>query len=61
MRIIETPYLTSKQIEVIYKLWNQEYPEKLTYKTLADFDSYLNTLNDINHYLFEGAFGKVEG
>jgi hypothetical protein len=61
MEVIETTYLTPGQKEVIYGLWNQEYPEKLTYKSLADFDSYLNNLIEINYLLLVDDFGDIEG
>jgi hypothetical protein len=61
MKVIEITYLTPEQREVIYRLWNQEYPEKLTYKSLADFDSYLINLIETNHLLLVDDFGDIEG
>jgi hypothetical protein len=61
MKVIETVYLTAEQKRVIYGLWNQEYPEMLTYKSIADFDSYINNLIETNHLLLVDDFGDIEG
>src|SRR4051794_31751751 len=61
MQVIETAYLTSVQKEIIYRLWNQEYPEKVTYRTFVDFDSYLNNLIEPNHCLLIDDLGEIEG
>ncbi|MCK9481611.1 MAG: hypothetical protein M0R38_07620 [Bacteroidia bacterium] len=51
MRIIRQTELKDKQKEEILKLWNNEYPEKLAYNSIADFENYLNKLTKQNHYL----------
>ncbi len=61
MPIIETAHLNLQLKEGIYRLWNQEYPAKVNYKTLADLDTYLNNLTDTNHYLLQDNFKTVEG
>jgi hypothetical protein len=61
MQVIETTYLTFDQKEVIYRIWNHEYSEKLTCKTLADFDSYLNNLIEPNHCLLVDDLEDIEG
>ena len=61
MEVIETTGLTSEQKEIIYRLWNQEYPEKLMYKNLTDLDDYLNSLNETNHFLLSNDFGEIKG
>jgi GNAT superfamily N-acetyltransferase len=35
----------------VLDLWNNEYPEKLSYNSLGEFDHYLQNLNNINHFL----------
>ncbi len=60
MEVFETAYLNSQQKEMIYRLWNQEYPKKLNYKNLTDLDNYLNSLNETNHFLLDD-FGEIKG
>lgn len=51
MKIITSPHLTDLQKESVYKLWNDEYPQKLQYNHISEFEKYLNCLNDLRHYL----------
>ena len=51
MQIIETDFLNAKQKESVCQLWNAEYPQKLAYDTIAQFDAYLDNLTDTKHYL----------
>ncbi|BDD06532.1 GNAT family N-acetyltransferase [Aureibacter tunicatorum] len=51
MIIIHTRVLSDHQKSEILKLWNNEYPKKLAYKTMADFDSYLQNLQDSSHMI----------
>jgi hypothetical protein len=61
MEVIETAYLTSEQKEIIFRLWNQEYPKKITYKAFVEFDSYLNNLTESTHCLLVDDLGEIEG
>lgn len=61
MQVTETPSLTAEQKEVIYRLWNQEYPVNVSFKALSDFDDYLNNLTDTTHYLLKNDSGEIEG
>jgi GNAT superfamily N-acetyltransferase len=60
MTIIQTPFLSPEQKEVVCVLWNKEYPKQLNYKVEAEFENYLNGLNQTNHYLGMGDDGKIE-
>lgn len=51
MKIIKQTQLNAKQKEQVVALWNNEYPEKLRYKSIGDFENYLNNLNTPIHYL----------
>ena len=51
MRIISTKSLTDTQKVQILEIWNKEYPERLVYKTLSDFEAYLEKLADQQHIL----------
>ena len=43
------------------ELWNAEYPEKLSYHDLGEFNSYLKTLNDLAHLLLLDEKDKIKG
>jgi GNAT superfamily N-acetyltransferase len=43
--------LTSEEKLSVYNLWNNEYPENVSYKSIEGFDEYLNKLIDSEHYL----------
>lgn len=49
--IIQTTELNEQVKNQILDLWNNEYPEKLTYNSLKEFDNYLNNLSNLTHYL----------
>ena len=51
MKIITSTFLTDFQKECAYILWNNEYPQNLQYKSIIEFDEYLNGLQEIKHYL----------
>ena len=43
------------------ELWNDEFPEKLNYQTLADFESYLSNLEDQFHILMLDDNQNIKG
>jgi len=51
MEINSQKTLNDSEKARIIELWNNEYPKKLTYSKLEDFDSYLSTLSNVEHYL----------
>ncbi len=51
MTFLETTALNTAQKEAVMALWNKEYPTTLTVTTVADFDAYLQNLNNHNHLL----------
>ncbi|PWG81350.1 hypothetical protein [Pararcticibacter amylolyticus] len=50
MKITSSICLTEFQKECAYNLWNNEYPQNLRYKTITEFDEYLNGLQRKKHY-----------
>ena len=60
MEYIRTTNLTSQYKKDILNLWNSEYPEKLNYQSLSDFENYLNKLTEPSHILLL-IDGKVKG
>ena len=61
MKIVRQTELNDKQKEKILELWNNEYPKKLAYNSVADFEKYLNKLTDQNHYLLVDENEKING
>jgi hypothetical protein len=51
LKIIKTTELNEQAKQQVLDLWNNEYPENLSYKSLIEFDHYLQNLNNINHFL----------
>ena len=45
----------------IFELWNNEYPEKLAYKTISELDEYLANLTDQMHILLVDKNRKIRG
>lgn len=61
MNIIEVQELTSGQKEEIYSLWNEEYPEKLAYRSPEGFDEYLDGVLQKFHLLLLDAQQQIAG
>jgi len=51
INIIQTQVLTLEQKESLFELWNAEYPERISYKDLSEFENYLDGLLNAKHYL----------
>ena len=50
----------SEKLEII-DLWNNEYPEKLSYKSNEEFDKYLKNLVEQSHILLIDLNRKIRG
>jgi len=61
VRIIETLELSQENITFIQKLWNQEYPKKLCYDGISDFEKYLLQLKGQKHYLLVDDSDNIKG
>ena len=53
MRVRSTSELSTDQKRQIFTIWNEEYPEFLAHKSLDDFESFLEKLENAIHYLAE--------
>ena len=51
MNIVQTSILTLEQKQSLFELWNSEYPERICYKDLQEFEKYLADLSNLKHYL----------
>ena len=61
MKIIKQSELKESQKIQILELWNNEYPEKLTFNSIEDFENYLNKLSKQNHYLLLDEKDEING
>lgn len=60
-KIITSPELNKQTKQQVLDLWNNEYPEKLTYNSLIEFNQYLKNLHNIKHYLLTDQIGLISG
>tara|TARA_R110001599_G_scaffold57805_2_gene159205 strand:+ start:8065 stop:8541 length:477 start_codon:yes stop_codon:yes gene_type:complete len=51
MQVIQTQLLSIQQKERIMALWNAEYPASLNYNSTAEFDEFLNKIEQVKHYI----------
>ncbi|AUC15508.1 GNAT family N-acetyltransferase [Tenacibaculum sp. SZ-18] len=58
--IQRTALLEPEKLEV-FDLWNNEYPDKLSFNSIKEFDAYLNELNEQSHLLLINQERKVKG
>jgi GNAT superfamily N-acetyltransferase len=61
MNIVQKEVLSLQDKEVLCELWNNEYPEKLSYQTIEDFNLYLDGLINTKHYLLIDDENKIKG
>jgi len=61
MKIIKKEILSAGEKDILRELWNNEYPEKLKCKTVADFELYLNGLSNTKHYLLLDESNEIIG
>jgi len=61
MEILETAILTNQQKETIFRLWNQEYAQKLNHKEVSDFEKYLESVKEHFHYLLVNDSAEIVG
>lgn len=51
MEIVETETLTEIFKQDFFRLWNEEYPESLSYSEIEEFEIYLKNLQDKRYFL----------
>jgi hypothetical protein len=61
MRIIEKQALSLDEKKILNKLWNNEYPEKIGYRELSEFEGYLDGLSNTVHYLVVNDQNQILG
>jgi hypothetical protein len=60
-KIIIKNELNEQEKQQVLDLWNNEYPEKLSYNNLGEFDHYLKNLHNIKHFLLTDTMNKILG
>jgi hypothetical protein len=61
MKVITEKILSTEQKVNICQLWNNEYPEKLSYEKISDFENYLDNLTETKHYLLVNENQNING
>lgn len=61
MKLIRTNQLTETQKLQIFEIWNNEYPAKIGYTDISQFEAYLEKLADQHHILVLDEDEKVKG
>jgi hypothetical protein len=61
MKIIQTMVLSLEQKQTLFELWNAEYPERIGYKELFEFENYLIELSDLKHFLLVNDLNQIFG
>ncbi|WP_431125929.1 GNAT family N-acetyltransferase [Flagellimonas flava] len=61
MEFIKRSSLAQSEKVQVLELWNNEYPEKLGYTSMAAFDTYLEHLKDSSHILLIDEDKKIKG
>ncbi len=61
MEFITQIKLSETDKKEILNLWNAEYPEKLNYQTLSEFENYLGNLTEQSHILMKNENQRIKG
>ena len=61
MKILQKIEINEQEKQQVFELWNNEYPEKLAYNNLLEFDNYLKNLSYLNHYLLLSDENLING
>ena len=59
--IIQTNGLNEPEKKQVFELWNKEYPIKLSYNNLTEFDNYLKNLSNLKHFLLTSGIDLILG
>nr|WP_315200448.1 hypothetical protein [uncultured Flavobacterium sp.] len=61
MKIIQTKVLTLEQKIRLFELWNLEYPERIGYNELSEFQDYLDQFSNVKYYLLVDGLKQLQG
>ena len=60
-KILKTTNLNDQERLQLLDLWNNEYPEKISYKSITEFNNYLLKLSNLTHLLMIDKRNKIWG
>lgn len=61
MKIIQAMDLTFDQKQSLFELWNAEYPERIVYKDISEFENYLEEILRLKHYFLVNDLNQIFG
>lgn len=61
LKIIQSAELNEKTKKQVFDLWNAEYPEKLSYRSLTDIEIYFENLSKLKHFLLLNDANEIFG
>ena len=61
VEIIQINELNEPAKKQVLALWNNEYPEKIAYNNMNEFDSYLQSLTNLTHFLLTNQNNQISG
>lgn len=61
MKIETTKYLDFHQKSHIFDLWNNEYPQQLSYESIENLEIYLNGISNPTHYFLSNQLDETVG
>ncbi|GHA24618.1 hypothetical protein GCM10007103_02320 [Salinimicrobium marinum] len=61
MEFLKRTRLSKKEKEAILTLWNNEYPAKLNYSSLSNYENYLQNLSHQSHILLIDENKNIKG
>lgn len=61
MNFLQTEQLSNDYKKEIFQIWNKEYPEKLAFQGVENFEEYLSKLENPNHYIIQNSRNKIIG
>ena len=61
MNFFQTEQLSNDYKKEIFQIWNKEYPEKLAFQGVENFEEYLSKLENPNHYIIQNSRNKIIG
>ena len=61
MNFLQTEQLSNDYKKEIFQIWNKEYPEKLAFQGVENFEEYLSKFENPNHYIIQNSRNKIIG
>jgi len=59
--IVSKSNLSDLEKELVFQLWNEEYPAKICFQSISEFEAYLDNLSEVTHYLLHDELEAIQG